>query len=129
MSERHLKRVTRLIATATIPLLIIAAGCTEPRHVDHITIQNASPYSLTVSVADRGRVAFVGLGVVPREGQRTFGEVLDQGDLWVFRFAYGGEEAAELPVTRTVLQQNHWTVQVPEEVASTLGALGFAGSA
>jgi hypothetical protein len=121
-------RTTRVIASATF-LLIIATGCTEPRHVDHITIRNGSPYSLTVSVADRGRDGYLGLGVVPREGEQTFTEVLDQGDLWVFRFTYGGEEAAELPVTRAVLQRNRWTVEVPQEVSSTLAGLGFAGSA
>jgi hypothetical protein len=118
-----------MVVVAAVPLFIMAAGCTEPRHVDHITIRNTSPYSLTVSVADRARDAYLGLGVVPREGQRTFTEILDQGDLWVFRFTYGGAEAAELPVSRAVLQQDHWTIDVPEEVAPTLAALGFDGSA
>jgi hypothetical protein len=121
-------RTTRVIASATF-LLIVATGCTEPRHVDHITIRNGSPYSLTVSVADRGRDGYLGLGVVPREGEQTFTQVLDQGDLWVFRFTYGGEEAAELPVTRAQLQRDRWTVEVPEEVSSTLAGLGFAESA
>jgi hypothetical protein len=121
-------RTTRVIASAML-LLIIAAGCTEPRHVDHITIRNGSPYSLTVSVAGRDRDGYLGLGVVPREGEQTFTAVLDQGDLWVFRFTYGGEEAAELPVTRAALLRNRWTVEVPEEVSSTLAGLGFAESA
>jgi hypothetical protein len=121
-------RTTRVIASATL-LFIVAAGCTEPRHVDHITIRNGSPYSLTVSVADRGRDGYLALGVVPRDGEQTFTEVLDQGDLWVFRFTYGGREAAELPVTRAALLHNRWTVEVPEEVSSTLAGLGFAESA
>jgi hypothetical protein len=121
-------RTTRVIASATF-LLIVATGCTEPRHEDHITIRNGSPYSLTVSVADRGRDGYVGLGVVPRDGEQTFTAVLDQGDLWVFRFTYGGEEAAELPVTRAQLQRDHWTVEVPPEVSSTLAGLGFGESA
>jgi hypothetical protein len=120
-------RANRSVASAVV-LLITATACTEPRHVDHITIRNGSPYSLTVSVADRGRDAYLGLGVVPREGQQTFTDVLDQGDVWVFRFTYGGEEAAELPITRIVLQQNDWVVQVPQEVSSTLAGLGFAES-
>jgi hypothetical protein len=120
-------RTTRVIASATL-LLIVSTGCTEPRHVDHITVRNGSGYSLTVSVADRGRDGYLGLGVVPREGEQTFTEVLDQGDLWVFRFTYGGEEAAELPVTRAQLQRDHWTVEVPPEASSTLAGLGFAES-
>jgi hypothetical protein len=121
-------RTTRSIVCITL-FLIVATGCTEPRHVDHITIRNGSPYSLTVSVADRGRDGYVGLGVVPRDGEQTFTEVLDQGDLWVFRFTYGGEEAAELPVTRAALLRNNWTVEVPPEVSSTLAGLGFGVSA
>lgn len=121
-------RTARVIASATL-LLIVATGCTELRHVDHITIRNGSPYSLTVSVADRGRDGYVDLGVVPREGEQTFTQVLDQGDLWVFRFTYGGVEAAELPVTRAVLQRDRWTVEVPPETSSTLAGLGFGESA
>jgi len=121
-------RTMRSVVCITL-FLIVATGCTEPRHVDHITIRNGSPYSLTVSVADRGRNGYVGLGVVPREGEQTFTDVLDQGDLWVFRFTYGGEEAAELPVTRAVLQRNGWTVEVPQEVSATLAGLGFGESA
>jgi hypothetical protein len=121
-------RTTRVIASAMF-LFSVAAGCTEPRHVDHITIRNGSSYSLTVSVAGRDRDGYMSLGVVPREGEQTFTEILDQGDLWVFRFTYGGEEAAELPVTRAVLQRDHWTVEVPPEVSSTLVGLGFAESA
>lgn len=120
-------RTTRIIATAL--LLIVATACTEPRHVDHITIRNGSSYSLTVSIAGRDRDGYLGLGVVPREGEQTFTEILDQGDLWVFRFTYGGEEAAELSVARAVLLRDHWTVEVPLEASSALAGLGFAESA
>ncbi len=47
-------------------------------------------------------------------------EVIDQGDVWVFRFDSQGESGGELRLSRTELEAAGWRVSIPAEVGARL---------
>ena len=97
-----------------VPLLAAALVLSRtPAHVPTLTIRNPAEYRLNVGLAgDAGEWALP-LGSVDRTTFLTLDDVLDQGGNWVFRFSYGGVDAAELRLTRAELAAADWTVTVP----------------
>lgn len=51
-------------------------------------------------------------------------EVIDQGEVWIFRFRHWGEPVGELRMTRGELERSGWRVEVPETVSEHLRDLG-----
>jgi hypothetical protein len=100
----------------------------SPSFVKQVTVENPTVYQLEVDVSD-GRQGWLGLGAVVREGTQTFLEVIDQGDTWVFRFAYGGIDGGEITLRREELARSRWRVRVPDEVRARLAAAGLEPSA
>jgi hypothetical protein len=99
-----------------------------PSFVREITLENPTVYQLEVEVSD-GRSGWLGLGAVAREGTQTFLDVIDQGDTWIFRFAYVGVQGGELRLSREELARSRWRVRVPEAVQARLAAAGLEPSA
>ena len=102
---------------------LLAPALRDPGHVDHITIDNPHPWDVTIDATDGGRDGWAGIGGLARDDADTFQSVLDRGDTWIFRFAYGGEEA-ELRISRQHLEQSDWHVTVPAEFAKRLRSAG-----
>ena len=98
---------------ATVPALRL------PAYVDQITIDNPHAWDVNTDVTDRERDGWVGIGAVDRDTEHTFHSVIDQGDTWIFDFAYAGEHA-ELRVSRHQLEQDDWRVTVPDELIDRL---------
>jgi hypothetical protein len=48
------------------------------------------------------------------------GEVIDQSEIWIFRFLYLGDPVMEVSVTRDELEGSDWRVVVPAEVEQRL---------
>jgi hypothetical protein len=90
-----------------------------PAYVDQVTIDNPHAWDVNTDVTDRGRDGWVGIGPVHRDTAHTFHHVIDQGDTWIFAFAYAGEHA-ELRVSRHQLEQDDWRVTVPDELIDRL---------
>jgi hypothetical protein len=102
---------------------VTVATVRTPAHVDRIVVDNPHAWGVTVAVSDGEAHGWVGVGRVPRERTQTFGQVLDPGDVWTVRFAYGGVEVA-LRVQRAELARAGWRVVVPDELAERLQTAG-----
>jgi hypothetical protein len=50
--------------------------------------------------------------------------VIDQGDVWVFRFDYAGKHEEEIEISRSELVRMDWTVEVPQSFGDALHGLG-----
>ena len=61
-----------------------------------------------------------------RRGQSTTErhEVIDRGDLWIFRFSSQGRQAGELRISRADLQAARWTIQIPDATVQELKDTG-----
>jgi hypothetical protein len=49
-------------------------------------------------------------------------EVIDQGDVWRFRYEVGPDRIAEIRRTRDQLQAASWTVVIPADAADALSS-------
>jgi hypothetical protein len=111
-----------LLALGTCFLVV---GCSDVSFVDEVTIVNNTAYSPNVDVTDGARDGWLGLATVGPESSSTVREVIDQGDVWIFRFDYVGMHAEELEVSRRDLERNEWRVSVPESFEDRLREMGI----
>ena len=77
-------------------------------------------------MTDAERSGWLLLGRAEDNAETDFLEVIDQGDIWVFRFDYLGEHSEEIEMTRSDLESAEWTVPVPDEFAASLREMGFS---
>jgi len=125
--QAHESRIAGVIgtgATVAVAALIVAVAVPAlgvPAHVDEVTVDNPHPWAVVVDVTDADRDAWLALGGVRRNREQGFGEVLDQGDEWTFRFTYAGEQAT-VTVSGADLERADWRVSVPDELGERLGA-------
>jgi hypothetical protein len=104
--------------------LVVAACAGPPSTVKEITIVNPTSYDLAVEVTGRARDSWLPLAVVEAGSEDAAQEVLDQGDVWVFRFLHWGQTITELSVTRAELQRSGWHLDIPAEVEQELQEMG-----
>jgi hypothetical protein len=91
--------------------------------VDRITIVNQTGYDLDVDVAGPERGGWLPVAIVEAHSERVAEEVIDQGEVWVFRFSHWGDPVGELSLTRAELEGASWRVEVPGEVEERLQQL------
>lgn len=116
-----------VVALAVVAVLTFAAGLalnTGPERVDAVSITNPTDYRIGVTVSPATGGPGAALPAVEEQGVRTYRDVLDQGDRWLFRFTSQGFAAGEVVVDRGVLDSRDWVVDVPIEVADRLRAAG-----
>ena len=104
--------------------LFVASCSGPPPTVESITIVNPTGYDLDVEVTDRGRTGWLPVAIVEAESQYVAQEVLDQGEVWIFRFRHFGDPVGELSLSRAELGRSGWRVEVPAEVEERLQQLG-----
>lgn len=112
-----------------VVLAMLLWATRTPGHVPSITIENPHQWSSAVEAAGESRPGWLGIGAVDATATKTFGEVLDQGPIWVFRFSYAGVDGGELAVSRADLQRGGWKVTIPSEFAERMRAAGLPASA
>jgi hypothetical protein len=113
-----------LAALLGLPLLVLVSmAARDPDRVPALTVENGSPYRVTVTVSGPSGGAVV-LGAVDREHESTFTGVLDAGREWVVRFRSAGVDAGTVVVDRADLEAADWRVRVPEDVAARLAPAG-----
>jgi len=88
--------------------------------IDEVTIANDTEYSANVDVTDGTRDAWLGLTGVEPQSTRTVEAVIDQGEVWIFRFDYVGKYQEEVEISRRELEQNDWTIEVPSSFEQRL---------
>lgn len=104
--------------------LLLAACAGRPPTVDRITIANPTEYDLDVHVTGRDREGWLPLAIVEARSEFVVQEVIDQGDVWTFRFLHWGDALGELSLTRAELERSGWRVEVPDQVEQRLQQLG-----
>jgi hypothetical protein len=113
-----------LVMVAVLCLMACSAAPT----VDRITIVNATEYDLQVEVAASDRERWLPVAIVEARSEKVAQRILDQGDLWIFRFLHLGDPIGELSFTRPELEASDWRVEVPAQIAERLQRLGRAPS-
>lgn len=107
-----------------VMLVAIPRFLDSPHLVDRLTVENPTGYDISIDATDHRRQGWVGLGTARRGTTSTFAEILDQGDVWIFRFSAQGEVGGELQVSRQQLERDEWRVRVPTEVGEQLMVVG-----
>jgi hypothetical protein len=110
-------------AAALVLTLSVRSALEQPARVERIEITNPHRWVAAVDVTDARRSQALGLGAVDPSDSRTFQDVIDQGDTWIFRFSYAAVEV-EHTVPRRRLEGDRWKVTVPEEFSKRLEAAG-----
>lgn len=114
----------RGICSAFVVALLWLAACSgPPPRVDRITIVNPTGYDLDVDVAGPERASWLPVAIVEARSERVAEEVIDQGQMWVFRFRHWGDPVGELSLARAELEVAGWRVEVPGEVEERLQGL------
>lgn len=112
------------VSRFAVALALLMAACSGPPRVDRITIVNPTGYDLEVDVSGRDRAAWLPVAIVEARSEDDAREVIDQGEIWVFRFLHWGDPAGELSLTGAELERGGWRVEVPAEVGRQLEQLG-----
>lgn len=119
--------VVALAVFAAVLGVSVSSLTRGPAFVERITMENPTPYNLQVVVGAPGDEA-LDLGTVPREGSRTFEQVPDQGESWVFALSFG-QGVGEVVVQRQQLETDRWRVTIPAGIGQELGNAGYPPSA
>jgi hypothetical protein len=110
-----------VLTRGLVVITMVAVACSQgPPPTRDITIVNGTGYDLTVEVSDDARGAWLPVATVEAGSERLSQEVLDQGDVWVFRFLRAGEPIGELSLDRTELERDNWRIEVPDDVRERL---------
>ena len=111
-------------ATLWLGALLLLGACSNASFVDEITFLNETEYPAHVEVSERSRQGWLDLTIVQRDQETIVQEVIDQGEVWVFRFDYAGKHEEELEISRAELARADWTVEVPQSFGDALEQLG-----
>ena len=111
--------------------LVAAVGLTSlvrlssvPKTVPRITFENPTVYALDIEVSPGTGTGWTSAGSVRQKSTADVHEVIDQGDVWLFRFDSQGGTGGELRLTRAELKDTAWRVTIPEEVGTRLAGSG-----
>ena len=111
--------------------LVAAVGLTSlvrltsvPKTVPRITFENPTVYALDIEVSPGTGTGWTSAGSVRQNSTADVHEVIDQGDVWLFRFDSQGSTGGELRLTRAELEGTQWRVTIPEEVGTRLAGSG-----
>src|SRR5262245_37930853 len=103
-TSRRAAPIARGVVLVLVSLGMIAIGLwlvRDPDFVDRVEVRNNSGYDLNIDVTGADRDGWLPISVATGGGNVTSTEqVVDQGDTWIFRFAYAGYPAGELRVKR-----------------------------
>lgn len=114
-----------LVVAVAVALLFAASELLkQPTFIDEITVENPTRYDITIHVTDAGRDGWMAVGTGERQSTSTFEEIIDQGEVWIFRFAAQGEDGGELRRSKAELERANWQVKIPMSVSDTLQSNG-----
>jgi hypothetical protein len=95
-----------------------------PGTVSRITFENPTNYALDIEVSSGPGSGWTSAGSVRQKSTAEVTEVIDQGDVWLFRFDSQGASGGELQLSRTELEASGWRVSIPAEVGNRLAGAG-----
>ncbi len=113
-----------LAVAAALGLTSLVDLSSGPGTVARITFENPTVYALDIEVSPGTGTGWTSAGSVRQESTADVHEVIDQGDVWLFRFDSQGASGGELRLTREELEASGWTVSIPAEVGTRLEEAG-----
>jgi hypothetical protein len=113
----------RLVAGVSTSILVLGA-CSSVSFVDELSIINDTEYSANVEVTDEGRDGWLALNNVESQSTTVVEDVIDQGEVWVFRFEYLDRYQVEVEVSSRELAQSDWSIEVPQSFEQGLRDMG-----
>jgi hypothetical protein len=119
----HLGSVAGIVAVA-LSFALLARMLTLPPSVHHLRIDNPSKFDLSIAVTSGDHDGWMSVGSARRNATTGFDDVLDQGDVWIFRFSAQARSAAEVRVTRGEMASAGWQLSIPPQVSDDLRAQG-----
>ena len=118
---------TRLIdvtIAAVLALSATALAMHDPPRAPDVTIDNETPYDLTIKVSDEAGENWMAFALVNAGSQSIVRSPIDQGAVWTFSYGAGGEYS----IDRSALREAGWRIRVPAGVPQRLAAAGIAPS-
>ena len=112
-----------IAAACVLGLLIGTLVFDEPGRVD-LEITNPTVFALSIEVTDTERDGWQPTARLGPGATRTIHDVIDQGEVWVFRFGGQGRVGGELEVTRHDLEEAGWHLDIPAAIGDRLAAQG-----
>ena len=103
----------RLIA-GVIATTFLLGACSSVSFVDELSLVNDTEYSANVEVTDEDRDGWLALNKLEPQSTTVVEDVIDQGEVWIFRFEYLGRHRVEVRVSRRELAQSDWSIEVPQ---------------
>jgi hypothetical protein len=100
----------------------------SPATVDHVTIKNGTEFDLNIDATSASHDGWTPVGIALAHADTDMRDIIDHGDVWVFRFTGQGHDAGELRITRADLAASNWSLTVPASVAQQLRDAGVPGS-
>lgn len=121
--RRHIYDVV-VLALSLAAVVPVARLLEPPSFVDRITVTNPTVYDIGIDVTDNDDELWMAVGTARRVATSTFERVIDQGEVWIFRFSAQGRDGGSLRVSRQQLEGDGWRLAIPEEVGRTLAERG-----
>ena len=107
-----------------IGLTFLVGLSSGPKTVARITFENPTAYALDIEVSSGREGGWTSAGSVRQKSTAEVSEVIDQGEVWVFRFDSQGHSGGELRLSRSELEASGWRVSIPDEVSARLTRAG-----
>lgn len=115
--------VIAAVALAAVPASRLLEG---PSFIDTLLVENPTRYDIRIDVSGEDGSGWMTIGTARREASSTFEEVIDQGEVWIFRFHAQAEEGGELRIERSELADDGWRLRIPDRVSEELQGKGAA---
>lgn len=129
-SSSPLRPAYLLVALAALALfLLLPRLIAETSFIERISFENPTVYDISIEAGGPDRDGWLAIATATRGATSVAEEVLDIGEVWVFRFSAQGESGGELRLTRAQLASDDWRVRIPERVGELLRARGAPPSA
>ena len=112
-----------LVLAALVATAFALALLQPPATVRRVSIENTSEYNIGIEVRGAGD-GWTHLASAGKQSTTDRHEVVDRGDVWIFRFTSQGRQAGELRISRADLQAANWTIQLPDGAVHELKDAG-----
>ena len=117
-------RLVDVTVAAAFALIVTALAMSDPGRAPDVTIDNDTPYDLTIKVSDATGREWMAFALANAQSQTIVRAPIDQGSTWIFSYGVGGE----FPIDRSALQESGWRIRVPPSVPDRLAAAGIEPS-
>lgn len=111
-------------AAGVAAMLLLGRLMEQPTFIDEISIDNPTRYDIRIQVTGGDRDGWMTIGTARRDSTSTFEQIVDHGDVWIFRFTAQLEDGGELRLKRTALESAGWRFEIPESVGDELQTHG-----